>query len=143
MKLHPTTVLGLEPTEELGQAIMALRYDLIEPVLEGMLKEARRQRDADEAADRVKLAYRLDYVAGGIENTITALSEVQAICKDAIDAEKNAMTVPFRTETYIETEGERVQFDHEGTTYVAVAHLTGFAVGAHIDDAGKATLVYR
>lgn len=41
MQLHPTTVMGVQPTEELGRAIMALRYDLLAPVLKGMLMEAR------------------------------------------------------------------------------------------------------
>lgn len=88
MKLHPTDVLGLAPTEELGKAIMSLRYDLIVPILEGMRREAYRQSREDEDAGKTLLAYRLRELSFGIENAATALDSAVAVCKPYIDAEK-------------------------------------------------------
>jgi hypothetical protein len=142
MKLHPTTVMGLKPTEELGRQIMALRYDLIAPVLEGMRKEAFRQSREDEKAGKVKLAYRMREMSFGVENAATALDNVLSICKEFIDAEKAAVTVTFGTPMYVERIGERIGFSHEGKEYVLPAQTTGFVIGAKFN-AGNVTLVYQ
>lgn len=142
MKLHPTTVLGLEPTEELGRAIAALRYDLIAPVLNGMIEAFCDQQAADEKAGKVKLAYRLNELSDGLENAHTALDNVLSICKEHIEAEKAAMTVMFKGPVYMERVGDKMQFTYEGQDYLVEAPEVGFAIGAKVAD-GKATLVYR
>lgn len=143
MKLHPTTVMGLEPTEELGRAIMALRYDLIAPVLKGMQAEAKRQAEADYANGRQSLAGDLRTLEGALYSVIDAAEDIAEKCEVFIEAEKAAMSVEFKEPIYVETVGEKIQFDYAARTQRVEAPAVGFVIGGRVDENGKASLVYR
>ena len=134
--------MGLEPTEELGRAIMALRYDLLGPVLTGMLQEANRQKTNDEAAGHVKLAFRLNDLSAGIENALEGCHEVMRICRPHIEAEKAYLSVKFSTPLYVENIGDKIQFRHHDKDYVVHAQQVGFAIGGRVDETGWPTLIY-
>ncbi len=143
MQLHPTTVMGVQPTEELGRAIMALRYDLLAPVLKGMLMEARRQSAADEQLGREKLSYRLHRLGDSLENADTELDHILGYCAEYIKAEKDHMDVQFGSPMYVEKTGERIQFQFEGIDYIVTAPQSGFVIGGKVDENGIASLVYQ
>ena len=42
-KIHPTLVNKIKPSEEFGKEIIALRYDLILPIIKGMKKQTKKE----------------------------------------------------------------------------------------------------
>lgn len=91
-KVHSTNVLGLEPTEELGKAIIAMRYDCILPIIEGMIQEAQRQEKGDRGRGRVKLADRLASFVRSLESVQSDGEKLVAICRPYIEEEKRLQT---------------------------------------------------
>ena len=87
-KIHPVTAEGIAPSKELGRALTALRYDLLLPVLEGMIEEAYRERDGDEKRGRVKLSKELDSYAVSLAQAKSHLEKMVAICRPYIEREK-------------------------------------------------------
>jgi hypothetical protein len=91
-KIHSTRVLGLDPTEELGKAIVAMRYDCILPIIEGMIQEAQRQEKGDRGRGRVKLAERLALLVGSLEDVREDVEHLVTICRPYIEEEKRLQT---------------------------------------------------
>lgn len=87
-KIHPTKVVGVDPTAELGKAIIALRYDLALPIFEGMIVEAKRQAVGDEGRGRIKLASELRVLTSSLETAEESLKKIIAICSSHIEREK-------------------------------------------------------
>lgn len=87
-KIHPVTAEGIVPSKELGRALTALRYDLLLPVIEGMIEEALRERDGDEKRGRVKLSKELDSYATSLLQAKNHLEKMVVICGPYIDREK-------------------------------------------------------
>ncbi|MFA6608653.1 MAG: hypothetical protein WCT07_01980 [Candidatus Paceibacterota bacterium] len=90
-KVHPTKVLGLEPNETLGKEIMALRYDLILPIIKGMAKEIKRQEAGDRSRERTKLANELEKLQETITSVTSHIENLVTICKPYIEQEKNTV----------------------------------------------------
>lgn len=89
-KIHPTTLRTNVPDQDLGRQLMALRYDLLQDVLVGMWREARRQASADEERGRNHLAAGLDRFAMAIDMAMEVMGEeILPICEPYIEAEKN------------------------------------------------------
>lgn len=87
-KIHPTKVLNLNPSKELGKEIIALRYNLIIPILEGMLEETKRQENGDRSRGRIKLANELEKLYQTISQVKSSTENLITICKPYIEKEK-------------------------------------------------------
>jgi hypothetical protein len=90
MKKHPTMLTTMEPSVDMGRQIMGLRYDLILPILTGMLQECNRQCTNDALSGRTKLAFELEKMSDAIDSLITDASAVVRRCRPYIDEEKKA-----------------------------------------------------
>jgi hypothetical protein len=88
-KIHPTQVQGLTPTKELGRDIVALRYDLALPVIEGMIEEFLRQERGDMNRGRIKLAKELGEAARLMSIVKAHIEKIISICAPYIEKEKN------------------------------------------------------
>lgn len=88
-KIHPIKIRqNIEPDEDLGRSLVALRYDKFLPVIEGMIKEARRQSEGDMRRGRTKLANSLLNLSRSLENSKNDLENIVKICKVYIEEEK-------------------------------------------------------
>lgn len=87
-KIHPTLVQGIVPTKELGRDIVALRYDLLLPVVEGMIEEFLRQERGDMNRGRIKLAKELGEAARAMSVVRVHVEKNISICTPYIEKEK-------------------------------------------------------
>lgn len=76
-KFHPTTVTAVQGSKELGQQVMAMRYDLVYETLQGMVTELERQINGDERRGRLKLAAKL-------RNLQTHILQAEAAARDLV-----------------------------------------------------------
>ena len=88
-KIHPTLVNLLLPDENLGKEIIALRYDLIIPIIDGMIKESERQETGDRGRGRIKLANELNELTQNLKDTRVTVENLVKICKPYIEREKS------------------------------------------------------
>jgi hypothetical protein len=87
-KMHPTHLTSIVPNEKLGQEIMALRYDLVDKVLVGMLQECQRQAHNDSRSGRFKLARALHRLSHTLNGCLLDMSSVTEVCHKFIEQEK-------------------------------------------------------
>ena len=87
-KIHPTLVQGIVPTKELGRDIVALRYDLLLPIVDGMIEEFLRQERGDMNRGRVKLAKELGEAARAMSVVKVHVEKSISICTLYIEKEK-------------------------------------------------------
>ncbi len=92
-KIHPTLVQGLVPTKELGRDIIKLRYDLLLPIVEGMVEEFLRQERGDMGRGRIKLAQELGEAARAMSLVQVHVEKSISICAPYIEKEKNANNI--------------------------------------------------
>lgn len=90
MEKHPTEITTLVPSKEMGRQLMALRYDLLLPVLHGMLQECNRQHTGDMEKERYVLAGRLEALGSSLDDCIDKLSSIVRVCRLYIEEEKYA-----------------------------------------------------
>lgn len=87
-KLHPLEIATLVPSEEMGRQLMALRYDLLVPVLRGMAAEALRQANGDREKGRPQLGATMSDMALNLRAAAVTAEEAALICNYYIEAEK-------------------------------------------------------
>lgn len=89
-KFHPTAVATVQGSKELGQQVMALRYDLVRETLQGMAGELERQIDGDQRRGRPKLATRLRTLHGHVSLAVDAAGELVSTVEPWLREEQNA-----------------------------------------------------
>lgn len=87
-KLHPTRITTLEPSEQLGRELLKLRYDLLLPVLEGMIKEANEQGNDDVGRVRLRLGRSLYAFRDALTQSKGVMSLIVEDLKPYIEEEK-------------------------------------------------------
>ena len=87
-KIHPTFVGDIKPDKKLGKNIMALRYDLIMPVIGGMIEEIKRQEIGDKKSGRIKLSENLGKLGDSLIEVKKDVNNIVKICLPYIKKEK-------------------------------------------------------
>ena len=87
-KIHSVLVDNKNPDKKLGKNIMALRYDLVIPVIDGMIKEIKRQEAGDKKRGRIKLSENLRKLAGSLFEVKKDMKDIAKICSSYIKKEK-------------------------------------------------------
>jgi hypothetical protein len=87
-KIHPTFVGDIRPDKKLGKNIMSLRYDLIIPIIDGMIKEIKRQEIGDKKRWRAKLSANLNKLGSSLKEVKKDLNKIIKICRPYIEKEK-------------------------------------------------------
>ena len=97
-KIHPTLIKNnILPDKNLGIEIIKLRYDLIEPIVDGIILELKRQYKGDKKRGYKKLSSKLLDATNSILIFKKDLKEIIKICRPFIKAEKK----------YLKKEGEK------------------------------------